>query len=202
MKPSPGTDMLGAVWYSSYRVHIWARHCAESVLLIVYVLTEDGVRRSFLIYRWRKQTSSNNTQCPEIMGSPRFPSLGSGKAGIWTRAVKIWASPFYYLFLGEPSITETKKGTEGSGYHWPSLFSPEPCVKSSWYWRFGKLAGKNLFMKGLERKTKQVGKQSPHGQSQLLTVPANIHLWLFSPTFYKSPGRYTLLFPLCRCEVS
>lgn len=46
-------------------------------------------------------------------------------------------------------------------------------MKSSWYCRFGKLAGKNLFMKGLEGKTKlQVGKQSPYRLPQNTLHPS------------------------------
>lgn len=33
----------------------------------------------------------------------------------------------------------------------PSLLSPEPWVKSSWYCLLGKFAGKNLFIMGLKR---------------------------------------------------
>lgn len=33
----------------------------------------------------------------------------------------------------------------------PSLLSPEPWVNSSWYCLFGRLAGKTLYMKGLEQ---------------------------------------------------
>lgn len=129
MKPSPEKDMLEAVWYSSYWMHIWARHCAECFLLIVYFLTEEGVRLSFLFYRWGKQTSSKNTQYSEIMGSPRFPSLGSGKAGIWTRAVKIWVSPFYYLFLWRTQYYRNRRGQREVGT------TDLPCFPQSPVWR-------------------------------------------------------------------
>lgn len=81
------------------------------------------------------------------------------------------------LYRGVPVLERQRRGwgktpkAGESGQHSPSLFSPEPWVKSSWYCRFGKLAGKNLFMKGLEGKTKQVGKQSPHGQQSLTPSP-------------------------------
>lgn len=53
----------------------------------------------------------------------------------------------------EPRVQEPHKSWQADI---PSLASPEPWVKSSWYCLLGKLAGKTLFIMGLEEETEQV----------------------------------------------